>query len=77
MGSRQEKAHRKIGFGIVERSDDVITFKVLPKQQIIKQTFGWLIQLHRLIRAYKARISNSVALIHLSITEQMLARIAA
>ncbi len=69
--------HRQIDLEIVKRSDDVKGFKVLPKRWIVERTFGWLIQSRRLIRDHEVRIEHSEALIYLSMTKRMLARIAA
>ena len=69
--------HRQIDLEIVKRSDDVKSFKVLPKRWIVERTFGWLIQSRRLIRDHEVRIEHSEALIYLSMTKRMLARIAA
>ena len=69
------KRHRQIDLEIVKRSDDVKGFKVLPKRWIVERTFGWLIQSCRLIRDYEAKIEHSEALIYLSMTKRMLARI--
>jgi len=70
------KRHRKVKLEIVKRSDDVKGFKVLPKRWIVERTFGWLIQSRRLVRDYEVRIDHSEALIYLSMTKRMLARIA-
>ncbi len=69
--------HRKIDLEIVKRTDDVKGFKVLPKRWIVERTFGWLIQSRRLIRDHEVRISHSEALIYLSMTKRMLARLVA
>jgi transposase len=69
------KRHRQIELEIVKRSDK--GFKILPKRWIVERTFGWLIQSRRLIRDHEVRIEHSEALIYLSMTKRMLARIAA
>ena len=69
--------HRKIDLEIVKRTDDVKGFKDLPKRWIVERTFGWLIQSRRLIRDHEVRISHSKALIYLSMTKRMLARLVA
>jgi len=69
--------HRQINLEIVKRSDDVKGFKILPKRWLVERTFGWLIQSRRLIRDHEVRIDHSEALIYLSMTKRMLARIAA
>jgi transposase len=68
--------HRQIDLEIVKRSDGVKDFKVLPKRWIVERTFGWLIQSRRLIRDHEVRIDHSEALIYLSMTKRMLAKIA-
>ena len=70
------KRHRKVKLEIVKRSDDVKGFKILPKRWIVERTFGWLIQSRRLVRDYEVKIEHSEALIYLSMTQRMLARIA-
>ena len=69
--------HRQIDLEIVKRSDDVKGFKVLPKRWIVERTFGWLIQSRRLVRDYEVKIEHSEAMIYLSMSKRMLARIAA
>ena len=74
---RRIERHRKIKLEIVKRSDDVKGFKVLPKRWIVERTFGWLIQSRRLVRDYEVRMDHSEAMIYLSMSKRMLARIAA
>ena len=68
--------HRQIDLEIIKRSDDVKGFKILPKRWVVERTFGWLIQSRRLIRDHEVRMDHSEALIYLSMTKRMLARIA-
>jgi putative transposase len=68
--------HRQIDLEIVKRSDQVKGFKVLAKRWIVERTFGWLIQSRRLVRDYEVKIEHSEALIYVSMTRRMLARIA-
>ena len=68
--------HRRVKLEIVKRSDDVKGFKVVPKRWIVERTFGWLIQSRRLIRDYEVKIAHSEAMIYLSMSKRMLARIA-
>ena len=67
--------HRRVKLEIVKRSDDVKGFKVVPKRWIVERTFGWLIQSRRLIRDYEVKIEHSEAMIYLSMSKRMLARI--
>jgi len=69
--------HRQIELEIVKRSDQAKGFEVLPQRWIVERTFGWLIQSRRLIRDHEVRIDHSEALIYLSMTKRMLARISA
>jgi putative transposase len=69
--------HRQIDLEIVKRSDQAKGFKVLAKRWIVERTFGWLIQSRRLVRDYEVKTEHSEALIYLSMTKRMLARIAA
>jgi len=68
--------HRRVKLEIVKRSDDIKGFKVLPKRWIVERTFGWLIQSRRLVRDYEVKIEHSEAMIYLSMSKRMLARIA-
>ena len=68
--------HRRVKLEIVKRSDDIKGFKVLPKRWIVERTFGWLIQSKRLVRDYEVKMEHSEAMIYLSMSKRMLARIA-
>ena len=67
--------HRKVKLEIVKRSDDIKGFKVLPKRWIVERAFGWLIQSRRLVRDYEVKIEHSEAMIYLSMSKRMLARL--
>jgi putative transposase len=69
--------HRQIDLEIVKRSDDMKGFKVLPMRWVVERTFGWLIQSRRLVRDYEVKMEHSEALIYISMTRRMLAKIAA
>ena len=68
--------HRQVDLEIVKRSDDMTGFKVLPQRWIVERTFGWLIQSRRLVRDYEVKPAHSEAMIYLSMSKRMLARIA-
>lgn len=68
--------HRRIDLEIVKRSDKANGFEVLPQRWIVERTFSWLIQSRRLIRDHEVLMDHSKALIHLSMSRRMLARIA-
>jgi transposase len=68
--------HRRVKLEIVKRSDGIKGFKVLPKRWIVERTFGWLIQSRRLIRDHEVKIEHSEAMIYLSMSKPMLAKIA-
>jgi transposase len=77
VGEVEEIArHRRVKLEIVKRSDDIKRFKVLPKRWIVERTFGWMIQSRRLARDYEVKIDHSEAMIYLSMSKRMLARIA-
>ena len=81
-GSLQEEVadlprHRRIDLEIVKRSDKAKGFEVLPQRWNVERTFSWLIQSRRLIGDHEVLMDHSKALIHLSMTRRMLARIAA
>lgn len=69
--------HRQIDLEIVKRIDAVKGFKVLPERWIVEQTFSWLIQSRRLVRDYEVKIEHFEALICLSVSKRIMARIAA
>jgi transposase len=68
--------HRQVDLEIVKRSDVMTGFKVLPRRWVVERTFGWLIQSRRLVRDYEVKIEHSEAMIYLSMSKRMLARIA-
>ena len=68
--------HRRIDLEIVKRSDKAEGFEVLPQRWIVERTSSWLIQSRRLIRDHEVLMDHSKAVIHLSMTRRMLARIA-
>ena len=45
------------------------------KRWIVEHTCGWLIQSERLIRDYELKIEHSEAMIYLSMSKRMLAKI--
>ena len=67
---------RRVDIGVVKRSDGIKGFKVLSKRWIVERTFGWLIQSRRLLRDHEVKIEHSEAMIYLSMSRRMLARIA-
>ncbi|WP_343219707.1 transposase [Oceaniferula marina] len=67
---------RKVKLEIVKRSDDIKGFKLLPRRWVVERTFGWLIQSRRLVRGYETRIDHLEAMVHISMSKRMLARIA-
>jgi transposase len=67
--------HRRVKLEIVKCSDNVKGFKVVPKRWIVEHTFGWLFQSRRLIRDHEVKIEHSEAMIYLSMSKRMLARI--
>lgn len=68
--------HRGVELEIVKRSDSLRGFKVLPKRWIVERTFGWLVRNRRLVRDYEVLPEHSVAMVQISMTKLMLARIA-
>ncbi len=79
QGPKMAAAVARTGTWKIEivRRCDRHRFVVLPKRWIVERTFSWLIQSRRLIRDHEVRIEHSEALIYLSMTRRMLARIAA
>jgi transposase len=67
--------HRRVTLDIVKRSDDIKRIKVVPKRWIVERTFEWFIQSRHLVRDYEMKIEYSEAMIYLSMSKRMLARI--
>ena len=61
---------------IVQRSDDMTGFVVLPKRWIVERTFGWLGRCRRLSKDYEWQIPSSEAMIHIAMISLMLHRLA-
>ena len=68
--------HRQVDLEIVKRSDGMTGFKVLPQRWIVERTCGWLIQSRRRVRDSEVKPTHSEAMIYLSMSKRMLARIA-
>jgi putative transposase len=60
---------------IVNRSDDVSGFKVLPHRWIVERTFGWLGRYRLFCREHEATIASSRADIHVAMSHIMLRRL--
>jgi transposase len=46
---------------IVKRSDQVKSFKVVPKRWVVERTFVWLDRCHRLAKDFEKRTCNALA----------------
>lgn len=74
---RQLLPRRGLKLQIVKRSDaHKHHFAVLPKRWIVERTFGWLSKFRRLSKDYEYKTENSEAMILISATRLMLARLA-
>lgn len=76
-GEDFEKVAQRLGreIEIVKRSDDRKGFVVLPKRWIVERTFGWLGKYRRLSKDYESKVSSSVAMIQIAMTNLMLHRL--
>ena len=61
---------------IVNRSDDVKGFKVLPHRWIVERTFGWLGRYRRLSKDYEGLTESGQALIYAAMIHIMIRRLA-
>ena len=52
-----------------------VKLEIVPKRRIVERTFGRLIQSRWLVRDYEVKIEHSEAVIYLSMSKRMLARI--
>jgi len=57
---------------IVQRSDDVKGFKVLPHRWVVERTFGWLGRYRRLSRDFEHTVVSSEAMTYLASIRRML-----
>ena len=67
---------RKVRLEIVERSDDMKGFVVLPRRWVVERTFGWLGRYRRFSKDYEQLITSSEAMIHIAMISLMVKRLA-
>jgi putative transposase len=60
---------------IVKRSDDLHSFKIVPKRWVSERTFSWFNRFRRLSKDYEADLKNSESLIYIAMTHLMLRRL--
>lgn len=60
---------------VVKRSDDVRTFKVVPKRWVSERTFGWFNRFRRLSKDYEELTTNSESMIYSAMIHLMLRRL--
>jgi putative transposase len=61
---------------IVNRSDDVIGFVVLPRRWIVERTFGWIGRYRRMSKDYEMLPASSEAMILIVMINLMIHRLA-
>ena len=61
---------------IVNRSDDVVGFQVVPRRWVVERTFGWLNRWRRLSKDYEQLPQTSQALIYATMSLVMTRRLA-
>ncbi|WP_425824667.1 IS5 family transposase [Streptomyces fractus] len=61
---------------VVERTDDLKGFVVLPRRWCVERSFAWLLRSRRLARDYERRPDSSEAMIRWSMTMLMIRRLA-
>ena len=61
---------------IVQRSDDLKGFKVLPRRWVVERTFGWLGRQRRLSKDYEHLTDTSETMIYVAMIGLMLRRFA-
>jgi len=57
---------------IVKRTDDVHTFKVLPKRWIVERTFGWLMFWRIMTRHHERKHDTAENIMRIAMTRNML-----
>ena len=66
----------KLEVEVVQRSDDVKGFKVLPRRWVVERTFGWLMRHRRLVRDYETTESSAAAWTYIAMIRIQLRRLA-
>lgn len=61
---------------IVERSDEMVGFQVLPRRWVVERTFGWLNRWQPLSKDYEALSQTSQAMIYVTMSLIMCRRLA-
>ena len=67
---------RTLAVQVVQRSDAVRGFKVLPRRWVIERTFGWLLHQRRLVRDYEQTLSSAEAFVYIAMIRIQLRRLA-
>lgn len=57
---------RRLVVEVVNRSDDVKGFRVLPRRWVVERTFGWLMRQRRLVRDHETTEASAEAWIYLA-----------
>lgn len=71
------KTHRrKLVVEVVQRSNDVHRFKVLPHRWVVERTFGWLMHRRRLVRDYETTTTSAEAWVYVAKMRIQLRRLA-
>jgi putative transposase len=70
------KATLGVSLTIIKRSDTAVGFEVIPKRWIVERTLGWFARYRRLSRDYEDLVENSEAMIHITMINVMLHRLA-
>lgn len=60
---------------VVERTQGVRGFAVLPKRWIVERTFGWLSRNRRMSKDYERKVQTSETLIEVAMIRLLLARL--
>lgn len=70
------KRHCWVKLEIIRRCDNIKGFKILPRRWVVERTFGWLSKFRRMSKDYETSIESAEALILISMSRIMVARLA-
>jgi transposase len=61
---------------IVERSDDLTGFQVIPRRWVVERTLAWISKHRRCVRDYETRPEHAEAMVYLAMIMTMSRRLA-
>jgi transposase len=61
---------------IVERTDDLTGFQIIPRRRVVERTLAWVSKHRRCVRDYETRPEHAEAMVHLAMIRTMSRRLA-